>query len=289
MIIGAIGNAVDPVEQPGHLAERHEASRPKPAVKHAPPIVVTRSMINRRGGFWTKQPQTAKLTLVRYCLGYAKAHADLVDGATAFVSRLDRAAVAKRIDAFYADKHEHFFGGTNADEQITSPCNDAAETLSERLAVKHQKALEASVKPRNFRATAARVRRLYKVNLEADDLRSASCSRRTTCTVALNATVGNLGVVGDVIFGAYSRDYEAQLDFPITDLFHHLFGDPKFQGGSITAWLGVRTRGGKTVKVPALTVSCDRSADKAIDWDGVGPDGLRHYCGYNLRPIQDIS
>ena len=138
-------------------------------------------------------------------------------------------------------------------------------------------------------ATAQRVRRFYKVESKAEALRSVSCSHRTTCAVAINGIVGDLGKLGDFFLGSYNRDYEAQLILDTTELFHRFFHDKKFQRGTITTWLEVQAQGGKRRNISALTVSCDRAANAQINWDHVGPEGLRLYCAYKLTPIRGLG
>ena len=291
VVVGAIGDAIDPADSkhPDPAGARPNAQAT--AIKRAPAAApaVTRTMIHKDGRFWTKQSAQAKHSLVGYCLSDAKAHADLVDGAAAFVTKLDPHTVIRKLDLYYADKDKHFFGGLNADDPITEPCRRTAEDMSEGSVRAHEQALRNSVEPANFRATTARVRRYFRVNSQSDDLRSVSCAHRTTCTVALNATVGDLGLVGDVVFGSYNRDLEAQLIFDTTELFHRLFHDKRFEHGTVTTWLKVQTTGGKTNRVPALTVTCDRAADRDINWERVGPEGLRRFCDYRLTPIRGIG
>jgi hypothetical protein len=291
MLISGIANAVDPPHRASSAKTAAPAARQpdKAAVAPAPPAI-TAGMIVRKGAFWSRQSHGAKLALVGYCLADAKQNDDtLGDDAARWVGKVDREAVARKIDRYYADKDEHFFGGVNADDPITEPCREAASTLAEAKAEAHEKALRASVEPAHFRATAQRVRRYYAVESQEDDLRSVACVARVTCRISINGNVGDLGKVGDLFFGEYNRDYEAQLVLDTTELYHRLFHDAKFQHGTVTTWLAVETPGGKVKKVPALSVSCDRSADQQIDWERVGPEGLRRYCDYALRPIQGLS
>ena len=292
-VVGGIGNAIDPAQpaKPEKAAERVAQPAAAASVKPEPaPAPVTASMIARKGAFWVKQSPEAKLALVGYCLSDAKTHDDSrSDDAVRYVTKVDRNAVVRKIDRYYADKDEHFFGGVNADDPITDPCSDAASTLAEAKATAHEKALRASVEPAHFRATAQRVRRYYTVESKEDDLRSVSCANRVMCRISIDGSVGNLGKVGDFFFGEYNRDYEAQLIFDTTQLYKRLFHDRKFQRGTVTTWLEVETAGGKAKKVPALTVACDRAANAQINWDRVGPDGLRQFCDYDLRPIQGLD
>jgi hypothetical protein len=293
MAVGGIGNAIDPAQPAERDKTAERVTQPSAAATAKPkpaPTAVTASMIARKGAFWVKQSAEAKLELVGYCLSDAKTHDDsLSDDAARYVMKVDRGAVVRKLDRYYADKEEHFFGGVNADDPITEPCSDAASTLAEAKATAHEKALRASVEPAHFRATAQRVRRYYTVESKEDDLRSVSCANRVTCRISINGSVGNLGKVGDFFFGEYNRDYEAQLVFDTTQLYGRLFHDRKFQRGTVTTWLEVETAGGKAKKVPALTVSCDRAANAQINWERVGPDGLRQFCDYNLRPIQGLD
>jgi hypothetical protein len=293
MVMGGIGNAIDPAQpaKPKTTAERLAQPSAATAVKPKPATTpVTPSMIAKKGAFWVKQPAQAKVALVGYCLSDAKTHDDtLSDDAVRYVTKVDRDAVVRKIDRYYADKDEHFFGGVNADDPITDPCREAASTLAEAKATAHEKALRASVEPAHFRATTQRVRRYYTAESKEDDLRSVSCANRVTCRISINGSVGNLGKVGDFFFGDYNRDYEAQLVFDTTQLYERLFHDRKFQRGTVTTWLEVETPGGKVKKVPALTVSCDRAANVQISWNRVGPDGLRQFCDYTLRPIQGLD
>ena len=38
-----------------------------------------------------------------------------------------------------------------------------------------------------------------------------------------------------------------------------------------------------------MTATCDRAADKKINWERVGPEGLAAYCRYKLTPIRGVS
>jgi hypothetical protein len=246
-------------------------------------------MVHKKGRFWKKQTPISKLKLVGYCLSDARRDEDIRgEHLAGFLPRLDKAKIERKIDAYYADDSESFFGST-IDDPITYPCTDAAKDLAETKAIERQKALERSVTPRHFRATAALVRRYFKVGTATGDLRSASCSDRQTCRVAIDTDVGDLGIIGDIVAGSYNRDYEAQLATPISDMFGLLFADKRFERGTVAAWLEVQTVGGKHKHVPALTVSCDRSADAKINWSNVGPAGLRTYCAYQLASIQGIG
>jgi hypothetical protein len=282
------------------FGEDHESAADKPASakvaqaapagSSAAPVVVTAAMIERKGPFWTEQSPQVKSELVGLCLKDARDAGGLYQGASRFVTRLDRDKVAAKLDAFYADKEDHLFSGPNADTSISDECESIAEDLANKAKERADRAFEASTEPGRFRATNKLVRRFFKVQSKADDLRDVDCQAdRSSCSVRYKDSVGDLGKLGDLLFGEYNRDYERQLTSTATDLFKRLFSDKKFSSGTVTVLLAVVDVGGKDKTVPALTMSCDRDADRRISWDQVEPRGLRTYCDYQLANIEGLS
>jgi len=53
---------------------------------------------------------------------------------------------------------------------------------------------------------------------------------------------------------------------------------------TIIPWDELETNGGKDVRWPAISVTCDSSAAKQIDWEKVSPTGVEELCRVTLLP-----
>ena len=207
------------------------------------------------------------------------------------ISRLSPVAIARGIDAYYADTSQPLLGGPNTDDSIETACGTAigglvqqAQTQAQTAADNRKTQLEDSVTSHTFQATNSVVHE-YMVNESiGTSVRSISCSNELSCTVAFNdLDPGNHPILG-LIFGQAASATETQLISPMTQLFKALFADDRMQSATITSWIDLKTPGGIIKKWPALRVACSRSADRQINWDNVDPSGLRQLCDYQLLP-----
>jgi hypothetical protein len=166
---------------------------------------------------------------------------------------------------------------SNAVAGRTTPVAPAPPSAAAR-----QQAVLASVRNGSFRVTDASVRTYMTAAQIGESTRTVSCVENS-CTIAYDDYDPSNHPILNKIFGTTSTP-ETDLDMPMTQLFFALFSDPHLQRASVTSWIDLPTVGGKIVRWPALTVSCDRAADEQIDWSNVTPAGLRQLCSYSVLP-----
>jgi hypothetical protein len=121
-----------------------------------------------------------------------------------------------------------------------------------------------------FRATAAQVERLFNDTLGAESggnprVKDAVCTRGA-CVVNYRSK--------EIVFG---QDEVLRDQIPIWKM---LFSDRKLKRATLIPHSTVTSVGGKESNEPILRVTCDRAANRQIDWDNVDEDGIKALCAY---------
>src|SRR4051794_31431776 len=79
------------------------------------------------------------------------------------------------------------------------------------------------------------------------------------------------------------RTSNACTSHSMAELFKTLFTDPRLQSATLVPHGVVTTPGGKEVNRPVMRMTCDRAANRQIDWDVIAstrPDGFKSLCHY---------
>jgi hypothetical protein len=122
-----------------------------------------------------------------------------------------------------------------------------------------------------FRATNADVRAAVtdklggKSDYGKQRVRDVTCSHRRVCSVAYNADTP-------------AFDVERELIEEQRPVWKVLFSDRKLRQASLLAYGQTTSVGGKGSLSPVVRVTCDRAADRQIDWDNVDQDGIKTLC-----------
>jgi len=152
----------------------------------------------------------------------------------------------------------------------------------ERREEKQKKNLKESIANHTFIATDSSIRQYLFYELIGEKPREVNCME-TECTVAIDDyTPHQSGKIAT--FLGLGRSTQEQLLEDPNKVFAALFADPHMSEATIISWDELETNGGKDVRWPAISVTCDASAAKQIDWEKVSPTGVEELCKVNLLP-----
>jgi hypothetical protein len=255
---------------------------------------ITAAMTSRSSTFWQWLGSAQRVELAAGCRSQLATEARQSNGdsygdSAAEILSFTPQQLATEVDRLYADYSNTIYKIRDACAVVISgavqarqnAASDAAQAAQNAADAKQQRIL-ASVQRGSFRATDASVRAYMTAAQIGQSTRTISCIANS-CSITFDDYDPTSHPILDKIFGTTSTP-ETELIMPMTQLFSALFSDPYLQRASLTSWINFQTIGGKVKRWPALTVSCDRAADKQIDWNNVTPAGLQQLCAYSLLP-----
>jgi hypothetical protein len=164
-------------------------------------------------------------------------------------------------------------GGTKhkADSHPAAQTNTTTPALT--VAAAPSTAAKAKA-PTPFHATNVAVAALIQAKLGADvadsnlpRIRSVDCTGRLTCVINYNADTP--------LWKA-----EKTLLEEARPIWKALFSDKKLLSAKIVPWGETTSIGGKRSRSPVMRVTCDRQADRQIDWKAVDSHGIEALCDY---------
>lgn len=122
------------------------------------------------------------------------------------------------------------------------------------------------------KATSAQVRALVNDRLGSDAdgtarVRSVDCSNRKTCVVRY--------VVDEPVVDVSREILEDQ-----RPVWGEMFKDRQLANARLEAYGTTVSSGGKDSVGAVLRLTCDREANRRIDWDNVTAEGMRDLCDY---------
>jgi hypothetical protein len=146
-----------------------------------------------------------------------------------------------------------------------------------------KKRLKENIADHTFTATDSSIRRYVSYELIGEKLRGVTCQADTECTVALDDyTPEKSGKIAT--FLGLARSTQEQLLEDPDKVFAALFADPHMREATVVSWDELETKGGKNVRWPAVSVTCDSSAASQIDWQKVSAEGVEELCKVTLLP-----